>query len=264
MCQDKPFDVFLSHNSVDKPWAIQLKRSLEGRGLRVWLDRDEIRPGDLFVGALESGIQQSKAVVLVVSPESARSGWVREEYSRAIDLAQGSDSPLQLIPAILRDAELPGFLKSRNWVDFRDASLFEESIERLVWGVTGKKPDDSSHIPKKKHALLDRRLTTELLVLLSQPHPPDPVVSGGAFQTLFSLAVFEQTLVEDHYGSTLASFVSSKEPRLGSCLLLIPPDREGDRDELLDVVEDAGDEWARDTQVQIARDATACRREVPW
>jgi hypothetical protein len=56
---DKPFDVFLSHNSIDKPWVIKLKKALEARGLKVWLDKDEILPGDLFAEALERGIASS-------------------------------------------------------------------------------------------------------------------------------------------------------------------------------------------------------------
>ena len=34
------FDVFLSHNSSDKSAVRELKRSLEGYGVSVWLDED--------------------------------------------------------------------------------------------------------------------------------------------------------------------------------------------------------------------------------
>jgi hypothetical protein len=40
------YDVCLSHSSVDKPWVIQLKDDLHRYGVAVWLDKDEIRPGD--------------------------------------------------------------------------------------------------------------------------------------------------------------------------------------------------------------------------
>ena len=51
---------------------------------RVWLDKDEIRPGDLFAKALEQGLAASRAVALVVSPEAMASGWVEREYYRAL------------------------------------------------------------------------------------------------------------------------------------------------------------------------------------
>ena len=106
MTQAKPFDVFLSHNSRDKPWAVKLKTALESRGLKVWLDKDEIRPGDLFGEALEQGIAQSANVALIVSPEAATSGWVKEEFNRALTLAIGGD--IRLLPVILHDAEFDG------------------------------------------------------------------------------------------------------------------------------------------------------------
>ena|SRR5579884_2098095 len=130
MARGKRFDVFLSHNSLDKPWVIHLKDALQSRGLTVWLDRDEIRPGDLFVSALESGLESSKAVALIVSPEAIKSDWVREEYHRALNLTH--NKRLQLIPVILRRAELPGFLANRSWVDFSDESAFNENLERLI------------------------------------------------------------------------------------------------------------------------------------
>jgi hypothetical protein len=71
-------------------------------------------------------------------------------YSRALSLAKEKDPPLQLIPVILREAELPGFLANRNWVDFRDESAFDENLEKLIWGITGKKPSDSSSRPFDK------------------------------------------------------------------------------------------------------------------
>src|SRR5262249_48897074 len=48
------------------------------------------------------------------------SKWVREEYDRAVTLARSTQNPLRLIPVILGKTELPGFLATRNWVEFLD------------------------------------------------------------------------------------------------------------------------------------------------
>ena len=76
------FDVFLSHNSVDKPWVSQLKADLARYNVRAWLDKDEIRPGNVFAEDLELALENSRAVALVISPEALASGWVKEEYYR--------------------------------------------------------------------------------------------------------------------------------------------------------------------------------------
>jgi hypothetical protein len=61
------FDVFLSYNSIDKQWVIRLKDELLKRGLRVWLEQDETRPGDLFVNVLEQAIQNRPVPALPLS-----------------------------------------------------------------------------------------------------------------------------------------------------------------------------------------------------
>ena len=136
--KEKAFDIFLSYKSEDSKWVQGLKSSLEQRGIKVWMDKNEIRPGDLFAKALEDGIENSSSVGLVVTPESMRSDWVKEEYYRALSLATAKQ--LQLIPLLLRDTELPGFLAGRQYVDFRSERDFDLAVDQLIWpGITGKR-----------------------------------------------------------------------------------------------------------------------------
>jgi tetratricopeptide (TPR) repeat protein len=137
---DRRFDVFVSHGSQDKPWVHGLVAGLERYGVSVWLDENEIRPGTHIVDALERGIDASNTMVLVISPEGMASGWVKEEYSRAMALAQRKGRALPIIAAVLRTAEQPGFLENRRPVDFRDESQYADNVWRLVWGITGEKP----------------------------------------------------------------------------------------------------------------------------
>jgi tetratricopeptide (TPR) repeat protein len=136
------FDVFISYSTVDAAWARRLKDALAERGLSVWLDRDEIRAGDLFFKNLGHGLRESAAFLIVVSPESMQSRWVEEEYAQA--LAQGNDREFRIIPCLLRDAPLPVFLAGRKQVDFRDDSKFFDSLETLLLGLRGKSYDPST------------------------------------------------------------------------------------------------------------------------
>ena len=133
------FDAFLSYSPTDVDWAIRLKTALEERGLNIWLDQEQIRPGNSIIAALEAGLELCKSCVLVVSPDAVRSQWVSDEYHRAVTLAKQKDRPLQVIPVILGKAELPGFLSTRNWVEFLDDTTFDANLERLIWGITGTK-----------------------------------------------------------------------------------------------------------------------------
>ena len=138
------FDALLSYGPTDGDWAIRLKAALEERGLNIWLDREQIRPGTI-IADLEAGLEMCKSCVLVVSPDAIRSQWVSDEYHRAVTLAKQKDRPLQVVPVILGKAELPGFLSTRNWVEFLDDTTFDANLERLIWGITGTKRDARFH-----------------------------------------------------------------------------------------------------------------------
>jgi hypothetical protein len=132
------FDVFLSYHSGDADWVEALKTALEAKGIRVWIDSEQIRPGDLFPGALARAIGGVQCVVLVLSPGSVASTWVEEEFNLA--LARRS----RLIGALIDDVEPPGFLEGRTWVDFRDPAQFAAGVDQLVFGIRGERSSDAS------------------------------------------------------------------------------------------------------------------------
>ena len=94
------FDVFLSHNHVQKPWVTEFAKRLRRAGLSVFFDEDSIRPGEDTVGAIERGIQASKRIVLILSPEAVGSNWVSLETSLTIYDDPGAKER-KLIPVLL-------------------------------------------------------------------------------------------------------------------------------------------------------------------
>jgi hypothetical protein len=138
------FDAFLSYHSGDAAWALALKTALESKGLRIWIDRDQLRPGDRFVGALEDALSTVRCVVVIISPGSLQSSWVREEYDRAVALTNARGAEHRLIGVLIDDAEPQGFLANRSWVDFRDRARFDESLDALVSGITGQRAGSPS------------------------------------------------------------------------------------------------------------------------
>jgi hypothetical protein len=128
---DAPFDVFLSYHSGDGEWVALLENRLAEAGIRVWLDSEQIRPGDRFPGALARAIDQVGSVVVVLSPGSVASPWVEEEYNLALAKRR------RVIAALIEQVEPPGFLHGRTWVDFRDPAAFDTGLAQLLFGITG-------------------------------------------------------------------------------------------------------------------------------
>ena len=84
MADSFTYDVFLSHNSQDKPRVRALAERLRDAGLRVWLDEWIIRPGDNIYLAITHGLEAARVQVLCLSPAALGSDWVALERSTVL------------------------------------------------------------------------------------------------------------------------------------------------------------------------------------
>ena len=91
--------VFISYAREDVHTAEQLAQVLEQHGWAVWWDRDLV-VGDEFDRVIEEQLQSAGAVVVIWSPASVGSRWVRSEASVAADRGV-------LVPVIVSDVTMP-------------------------------------------------------------------------------------------------------------------------------------------------------------
>jgi hypothetical protein len=140
------FDVFLSHNSNDKPAVCELGLALRVRGLKVWLDEWELIPGRRWVDAVEEAIETTGCAAVLVAGDGFGPWQIPE--MRAL-LAEFVSRGLPVIPVLLPGAPekptLPLFLRQFTWVDLR-SGISPEGLDRLQWGITGTKPAGSQSI----------------------------------------------------------------------------------------------------------------------
>jgi TIR domain-containing protein len=134
------FDVFLCHNSADKPDVKKIGKQLMERGILPWLDEWELPPGQPWQPLLERQIANIKSAAVFVG--SAGVGpWQEQELRGFLSEFVSRQSPV--IPVLLRNApdkpELPLFLRAMTWVDFRIQD--SNPLDRLIWGITGKRPE---------------------------------------------------------------------------------------------------------------------------
>ncbi|NGZ09687.1 MAG: TIR domain-containing protein [Nitrospira sp. LK70] len=138
------FDVFLCHNSEDKPEIRQISDELSRRGLKPWLDEREMQPGKPWQEVLETQIETIKVAAVFVG-KSGIGPWQNVEMRAFIN--EFVERACPVIPVMLRSAtetpKLPILLKSLHCVDFRKVE--SEPIKQLIWGITGKKPDHQSN-----------------------------------------------------------------------------------------------------------------------
>ena len=78
----KEWDGFISHASEDKQSvALPLHRRLKAAGLRVWLDRFELKIGDSLREKIDEGLARSRYGVVVLSPSFLAKRWPAQELN---------------------------------------------------------------------------------------------------------------------------------------------------------------------------------------
>lgn len=112
------YDVFLSHNSADKPRVRKLAERLKQAGLRVWLDEWVIKAGDDIYLAIKRGLEAARVQVLCLSPAALGSEWVALERSTVL-FRDPTNQGRRFVPLLLADCELPDTLRRYKYVDFR-------------------------------------------------------------------------------------------------------------------------------------------------
>jgi hypothetical protein len=157
----KPIDfysVFISYSHADKSFAHRLHDTLQGRGIRCFIDEHAILPGDSLLDAVDRGIKVWDKVLLCCSKASLTSWWVDHEVNLAfqkeakLTKERGhkvySLIPLNLDGYLLTDtyqSGLKGEIVSRQAPDFtgwkRSNAKFERGMEHLIQALQTERPE---------------------------------------------------------------------------------------------------------------------------
>lgn len=138
-------DVFLSHNSADKPAIEALAFRLRAAGIDPWLDKWNLIPGNPWQADIEQALEQCKNCVVFIGL-SGMGPWHHEEMRALINRRVAEKNGFRVVPVLLPGAKrdkrgsLPTFLTATTWVEFRDTLDDDEAFHRLVAGIKGIAP----------------------------------------------------------------------------------------------------------------------------
>ncbi len=102
-------DIFVSYARFDKARVAPIVAALEAQGWSVWWD-PAIAPGEEFDRLIAAELQRARAVVVVWTPASVESRWVRGEAR------DGADRGI-LVPLRFEQATLPIDTRALHTID---------------------------------------------------------------------------------------------------------------------------------------------------
>lgn len=163
------YNVFLSHNRLQKPWVRNFYQFLVSRGLSVFFDEQSIAPGNNIVRAIEEAVQQSQHIVLILTPSSLASQWVAMETQLTIhddpDAKKGRLVPILLEPVDFE--KVRPSVRSLNCIDLTRAELREQRLRFLLRHIG---VHDIDTVPSEQ---------LEDILRISPKHEFTPLIVGG-------------------------------------------------------------------------------------
>ena len=148
--------IFISYARADRPRIESLAAALTAAGHSVWWDR-HIRGGASFSKDIETQLEKADAIVVVWSPQSKESDWVKDEA------VYGRDKGC-LIPVCLSTCEAPLGFRQYQTLDFEkwqgDPSAPEiDGLLEAIAGLTGGEHQSNHNAPT--HQFFSQKLLSD-------------------------------------------------------------------------------------------------------
>ncbi|HKO56382.1 MAG TPA: toll/interleukin-1 receptor domain-containing protein [Thermoanaerobaculia bacterium] len=133
------YQLFVSYAHEDRVFVASLVQRLTAAGLYVWWDERRLPASASIAFELPDAIGNATAALFVISKASARSGWVKEEFSAAVDQrTRYANYRIQTVR--LDETEPPALLRTTRWIEAPGAALTSDILLDLLLGLYG--PDE--------------------------------------------------------------------------------------------------------------------------
>jgi tetratricopeptide (TPR) repeat protein len=161
--------LFISHASADDTFVAELRQALEAYKLQVWVDSRNLRGGSKLGPEIEAAIEQARHFLVVLSPSTVNSSWVRREIKKALEVEKSREDGYRVIPLLLPGIT-PGALGT--WFEEEPVAVpieigpsgLSAALPRLLTAIGERLPTDYQPFEQP-----DAGLVEELVLAITDP-----------------------------------------------------------------------------------------------
>ena len=95
--------------------------------MTIWMAPESIHAGETWMEAIERGLDESEAMVVLLTPAAVRSRWVRREMEAAISLEM--EGRMRILPLYVQACSVPVLWRSYQWIPLAD---YDAGLGRLA------------------------------------------------------------------------------------------------------------------------------------
>lgn len=121
--------VFVSHAHSDNELCDRYVAALRERGLDMWYYRTSMQAGRSLSANIEYELNSRTAFIVMLTPASIQSYWVRLEIDAFRDLAS-RDPYRVLLPVRIVDCPVPLLLRGLKWID-ASQTRFDAAVDEI-------------------------------------------------------------------------------------------------------------------------------------
>jgi hypothetical protein len=170
--------VFISHSRVNGSAAFRLCEELRKRNVNTWLDARDLAPGVEWDQGVISAIQGADGFVFLIGPQGPGDRWQTFEWQQVVNHEYYLDPAKPLIPVLIGEADVPGFLKTRQLLVLGDTpGSCEDVADKIVSAL--KNPAISVDTKKLELGRQARRHAIESLREYSQVLEKEDIKRAG-------------------------------------------------------------------------------------
>jgi TIR domain len=161
-------DVFVSYSSQDEEFALRLRDRIEAAGLRAFVAKVSIEPGQRWTEEVFHALEVAPWVLFVATRTSVRSAYVLQELGAAVV----TDKVVVPIVLDLPKSELPGWVDRIQALDLSGVAL--EAVDAALDALAGRIRADLAERARIGAAAATPREAEALLAQLPLEEVPAP------------------------------------------------------------------------------------------